>query len=89
MSGLSSQGAFALIELKKVEEIAGNIARLLPAGGGLLREEIRSNIRLVLESAFARMNLVTREEFDAQTALLHRTREKLEELERIVAEMEK
>ena len=45
-------------------------------------------MRLVLESAFARMNLVTREEFDAQTLLLRRTREKLEELERLVAEME-
>jgi len=77
-----------LIELKKIEQIAESIARLLPAGSGAMREEIRTNVRLVLESAFARMNLVTRDEFDIQSALLTRTREKLEELERIVASME-
>jgi len=77
-----------LIELKKVEDLVENIARVLPRGSGQVRTEVRNNVRLVLESAFARMNLVTREEFDAQTALLHRTREKLDELERIVTEME-
>lgn len=84
-----NQGAFELIELRKIEEIAGNIARVLPAGNDQIRTEIRNNVRLVLESAFARMNLVTREEFDAQAMLLRRTREKLEELEKLVAEMEK
>lgn len=77
-----------MIELKKIEELVDGIARVLPAGSEQLREEVRGNVRLVLESAFARMNLVTREEFDAQTLLLRRTREKLEELERQVAEIE-
>ena len=77
-----------MIELKKIEELVDSIAKVLPAGGTQLREEVRDNVRLVLESAFARMNLVTREEFDAQTLLLRRTREKLEELERLVAELE-
>lgn len=77
-----------MIELKKIEELVDGIAKVLPAGGEQLREEVRDNVRLVLESAFARMNLVTREEFDAQTLLLRRTREKLEELERLVAEIE-
>ena len=54
-----------------------------------MREEVRDNVRIVLESAFARMNLVTREEFDAQALLLRRTREKLDELERLVAELER
>ncbi|MGR9090118.1 MAG: accessory factor UbiK family protein [Gammaproteobacteria bacterium] len=77
-----------MIELKKIEELVDGIAKVLPAGSGQLREEAKANVRLVLESAFARMNLVTREEFDAQTLLLRRTREKLEELERLVAEIE-
>lgn len=77
-----------MIELKKIEELVDSIAKVLPAGGTQLREEVRDNVRIVLESAFARMNLVTREEFDAQTLLLRRTREKLEELERLVAELE-
>ncbi len=77
-----------LIELKKIEELVDGIAKVLPSGGTQLREEVRDNVRIVLESAFARMNLVTRDEFDAQTLLLRRTREKLEELERLVAELE-
>ncbi|MDP6182639.1 MAG: accessory factor UbiK family protein [Gammaproteobacteria bacterium] len=81
-----------MLELKRIEEIAENIARLLPAGAGQIhaevRNEVRNNVRLVLEAAFARMNLVTREEFDAQTAMLKKTREKLEELEHIVANLE-
>lgn len=77
-----------MIELKKIEELVDGIAKVLPPGGTQLREEVRDNVRIVLESAFARMNLVTREEFDAQTLLLRRTREKLEELERLVAELE-
>jgi BMFP domain-containing protein YqiC len=85
---MHNSGACSVIELRKIEELAENIAKVLPVGTDQVRAELRGNIRLVLESAFARMNLVTREEFDAQTALLRRTREKLEELERIVAEMD-
>ncbi len=77
-----------MIELKKIEEIVEKIAKVLPAGTDQVRAELRDNVRVVIESAFARMNLVTREEFDAQTTLLRRTREKLDELEAIVATME-
>ena len=77
-----------LIDLKKIEEIVESIAKGLPEGTDHIRGEIRDNVRIVLESTFARMNLVTREEFDAQTLVLRRTREKLEELERTVAKME-
>ena len=81
-------GVFELIELKKIEEIVDSIAKVLPAGTEQVRAEVRDNVRLVIESTFARMNLVTREEFDAQTTLLRRTREKLDELEIIVATLE-
>ena len=77
-----------LIDLKKIEEIVESIAKGLPEGTDHIRGEIRDNVRIVLESTFARMNLVTREEFDAQTLVLRRTREKLEELERAVAKIE-
>ena len=77
-----------MIELRKIEEIVENVAKVLPVGTEKLREEIRENERVILESSFERMNLVTREEFDAQTALLRRTREKLDELEAIVATLE-
>ena len=77
-----------LIDLKKIEEIVESIAKGLPEGTDHIRSEIRDNVRIILESTFARMNLVTREEFDAQTLVLCRTREKLEELERAVAKIE-
>jgi BMFP domain-containing protein YqiC len=44
-------------------------------------QDIEKNVRALLSSAFGRLNLVTREEFDAQSAVLARTREKLEQLE--------
>ena len=77
-----------LIDLNKIEEIVESIAKGLPEGTDHIRSEIRDNVRIILESTFARMNLVTREEFDAQTLVLRRTREKLEELERAVAKIE-
>ena len=52
------------------------------------RDEIKSLFSSALNSGLARMNLVTREEFDAQSALLSRTREKLEQLEATLALME-
>ena len=58
----------------------------LPAG---LPREIEQNLRAGLTSALARLNLVTREELEVQTAVLARTRARLEELEKQVAAMEK
>ena len=50
--------------------------------------DIEKNMRALLSSTFARLNLVTRDEFDAQSAMLARTRAKLEELKKQVAELE-
>ena len=49
---------------------------------------MEKNLRAVLQSAFSRMNLVTREEFDVQRAVLARSREKLTVLEKRVQELE-
>ena len=51
--------------------------------------DIEKNVRAMLASTFARLDLVTREEFDVQSAVLARTREKLVELETKLAELEK
>ena len=51
--------------------------------------DIEKNVRAMLASTFTRFDLVTREEFDVQTAVLARTREKLAELEAKLAELEK
>ena len=80
---------FSRISLRSFSVPTGRtLAKVLPVGTEKLRNEIRENVRVILESSFERMNLVTREEFDAQTALLRRTREKLDELEAVVAALE-
>jgi len=50
--------------------------------------DIEKNLRALLASRLASLNLVTREEFDAQSAVLARTREKLEALERKLDDIE-
>jgi len=50
--------------------------------------DIEKNIDALLKSMFTKMELVTREEFDVQTEVLKRTRQKLEELEKKLSEIE-
>ncbi|MEY4729995.1 MAG: hypothetical protein RL020_1153 [Pseudomonadota bacterium] len=52
-------------------------------------KDIEKNMRAMMGSAFAKMDLVTREEFDVQTEVLKRTREKLTELEAKISALEK
>lgn len=47
-----------------------------------LRDDIEGKLRILATSSFSKLDLVTREEFEAQTAVLERTRNKLDELER-------
>jgi len=69
-----------------LEKIVADLRAALPAG---LPREIEQNLRAGLTSALARLNLVTREELEVQTAVLARTRARLEELEKQVAALEK
>ena len=68
-----------------LDRLARSIADAMPQGA---TDDMRRNIRGIVESAFERMDLVTREELDVQEAVLVRTRRKLEELEKRVAELE-
>jgi BMFP domain-containing protein YqiC len=68
-----------------IEEISGRISQLIgksPAG------DLEKNLRAMLQGAFAKLDLVTREEFDAQSQVLLRTREQLNTLELRVKELE-
>lgn len=82
-----------MIDLAQIDELARRLSNLVPPGmrgqsGEELRDELQQNFRAVLQGGLARLDLVTREEFDVQRAVLLRTREKLEALERQVAAME-
>lgn len=60
----------------------------LPQGMLQLHQDLEKNLRVALETVLHRMNIVTREEFDVQSAVLARTRERLEALEKRVAALE-
>jgi BMFP domain-containing protein YqiC len=72
-----------------LDELARQLAETVPKNVRALGEDLERNFKSLLQTGFDRMDLVTREEFDLQTAVLQRTREKLEKLEARVAELEK
>lgn len=78
-----------MIDPKILNDLAQKIANLLPTDLAALKQDLEKNIRAMLQSTFQKLDLVTREEFDVQTAVLARTREKLEALEKRLQEMEK
>lgn len=74
-----------MINARLIEQITAAVRAAIPADIG---EQAQKNLRAALEALFARADLVTREEFEVQQAVLARTREKLERLEKQVAELE-
>ncbi|RDZ26788.1 ubiquinone biosynthesis accessory factor UbiK [Lysobacter silvisoli] len=77
-----------MIDLNHIDDLARRLSTLLPPGLREGRDEIQQNFKAVLQSGLAKLDLVTREEFEVQRAVLLRTREKLDELQRTVAELE-
>ena len=72
----------------ELDKLARQLAEAVPKNLRALGEDLERNFRSLLVAGFERMDLVTREEFDLQTAVLERTREKLEALEARIAELE-
>lgn len=72
-----------------LDELAKKLTDFMPSSLQSLQTDIEDNMKSGLESGLRKMNLVTREEFDIQNAVLLRTREKLEALEKIVKKLEK
>jgi len=76
-----------MIDLSQLDDLARRLSALMPPTLRESREELQQNIKAVLQAGLARLDLVTREEFDVQRAVLARTREKLDALERQLAEL--
>jgi hypothetical protein len=70
------------------DDLARKLVDNLPRGLQLMQTDLERHLRAALEAAFQRLELVTREELDIQSAVLARTRAKVEALERRVAELE-
>ena len=78
-----------MIDPRTLDALVTKIAEGLPAGFGQLHQDLRNNLHAAVSAALARMDLVTREEFDVQSAVLARTREKLTALEAKVSALER
>ncbi|AKC86575.1 ubiquinone biosynthesis accessory factor UbiK [Pseudoxanthomonas suwonensis] len=77
-----------MIDLNHIDDLARRLSELVPPGVRESGEELQASFRGALQAGLAKLDLVTREEFDVQRAVLLRTREKLESLERAVEELE-
>jgi len=77
-----------MIDSKKIEQLARQVHEAMPKGIRDLGDDVEKKIRQVLQAQLTRMELVNREEFDVQTQVLIRTREKLAALEQRIAQLE-
>lgn len=77
-----------MLDIRSIDELARRVQEAIPPG---LREaggDLHKHIRVGLQTGLGKLDLVTREEFDVQRAVLLRTREKVELLERMVELLE-
>ena len=74
-----------MLNSRTLDEIAARIGKALE---GSPAKDIEKNVKAMLTSGLARLDLVTRQEFDVQAEVLRRTRDKVERLEALVAELE-
>lgn len=70
-----------MFDPKQFDEIAKNLFAALPPSLQSFEKDIQQKFKEILQATFARLDLVTREEFDVQTKVLARTREKVEQLQ--------
>jgi BMFP domain-containing protein YqiC len=74
---------------RSLDDLARRLASAVPEGLHAVRRDLEANFKAVLQSGLAKLDLVTRQEFDVQAGVLRRTREKLQALEARLAALEK
>lgn len=77
-----------MLDAKQLDDLARRLAQALPKGLQALQDDAQRSLRATLELGLTQLNLVTREEFDVQAAVLARSRSRLEQLEARVQELE-
>ena len=77
-----------MIDLKLIEELSQRLSGAMPPSLGALQSDLEKNSRALLESLLRRLDLVTREQYEVQTTLLARTRERLMLLEQRIRALE-
>ncbi len=76
------------MDIPGIDAIARRLAESVPPALRTLQQDLESNFRAVLRASLGKLDLVTREEFDTQTRVLQRTRERLAELEAKLEKLE-
>ncbi|GGB19097.1 ubiquinone biosynthesis accessory factor UbiK [Agarivorans gilvus] len=77
-----------MINPSKIEEIAKQVSELVPPGLKNVGDEFERKVKQVVQAKLSQLDVVNREDFEVQTQVLLRTRQKLAELEAKVAELE-
>jgi ubiquinone biosynthesis accessory factor UbiK len=77
-----------MFDPKAIDNLADRIAHAIPPGLHHFKDDMEKNVHALLQSGLSKLDLVSREEFEVQKAVLAKTRSRLEELEKRVAELE-
>lgn len=77
-----------MIDPKNINDVIQKIMDAMPPGLKNMPSEMQHNCRAAIQGVFEKLDLVTREEFEAQRSVLLRTREKLEALEKKLQDLE-
>ena len=78
-----------VMESFRIDEIARRLLESVPPALRAAQQDLEANFRAVLRGALGKLDLVTRDEFDAQTKVLERTRAKVEALQARLTELER
>ncbi len=78
-----------MFDPKVLDNLAQKLADALPSGFVNAQQDAEKTLRAGLESTLSRLNMVSRDEFETQSAVLARSREKIDQLEKQVANLEK
>ena len=77
-----------MMDRQEIDRITARLVSLVPPGLAQAQQDLRTNFHDVLTQGLRRLELVTREEFEVQSQVLARTRARVDELEKRVAELE-
>ncbi len=77
-----------MFDPKSIDNLADRLSNAIPPGLHHFKDDMEKNVHALLQSALSKLDLVSREEFEVQKAVLAKTRSRLEDLEKRVAELE-
>ena len=77
-----------MFDPKAIDDIANRLAGAIPPGLNNIKDDLEKTFQAILQGVLGKLDLVTREEFEVQKLVLAKTRSKLEDLEKRVADIE-